>query len=71
MQTLPARGVDVRMEGMAIEPQVERANEPVFTHLTAWSMVCALQKYIFCYADFRRLQRGALVLSRKNDGEIS
>ena len=59
----------MRVEASAITPRVERANGPSFSGLTAWSIVCALQKYIRSYADFRRLQGGVLVLSRKKGDE--
>jgi hypothetical protein len=42
------------------EPRGERA----ISQLVAWSLVCALQKYILTYADFQRLRSGALALWR-------
>jgi hypothetical protein len=70
MQTLPAQGCDVRVERCVVDARVEAANEPPFSHFTAWSIVCALEEYIYCYADFRRLQGGGLVLSRKKGEEM-
>jgi len=45
---------------LGFEPKGERA----ISQLVAWSIVCALQKYLVTYSDFRRLGSGALALWR-------
>jgi hypothetical protein len=44
---------------------VRQDDERPISRLTAWSIVWALQKYLFSYSDFRKLQAGVLVRARR------
>ena len=46
------------------ELRADSRSERAISQLAAWSLVCALQKYILTYADFQRLRSGALALWR-------
>ena len=48
----------------ALAPIAEWQDDRGFSQLVAWSIVCALQKYLVTYSDFRRLGSGALTLCR-------
>ena len=75
MELLPA--LPTRNGGVAAEPSktappiahdlVRQSDERPVSRLMAWSIVCALQKYLFSYSDFRKLQSGLLVLTRRAD----
>ena len=69
LPALPTRDGGVAAEQSKTAPPiahdlVRQDDERPFSPLTAWSIVCALQKYLFSYSDFQKLQAGLLVRAR-------
>jgi hypothetical protein len=63
LQPTPSNIDHVVVERSEASPNGERSISP----LVAWTIVCALQKYLLTYSDFRRLASGALTIWRPTE----